>query len=77
MVMKATGGGKGNGPWQPTHQRDKGGLYREIARGELEADRTPVVTYDDQKTQVWVRSGVPVKDFDQIEPFVRFAAIAQ
>jgi hypothetical protein len=74
MAMKATDGGRGNGRWQPTHQHYKGGLYREIARGQLEADQTPVVIYDDQKGQVWVR---PVKDFDQIEPFVRFAAISQ
>ena len=49
IVLKATDGGKGNRRWQPTHKHYKGGLYREIARGQLEADRTPVVIYDDQK----------------------------
>lgn len=42
--------------WQPTHRHKKGGLYRVIAEGLNEADRCPVVIYDDADGQVWVRS---------------------
>jgi len=56
MVMKATGGSKVNRRRQPTHQHDKRDRYREIARGELEADRTPVVIYD-YTTTIRDRSG--------------------
>ena len=42
--------------WRPTHRHKKGGLYRVIAEGLNEADRLPVVVYDDAHGQVWVRS---------------------
>lgn len=41
--------------WQATHQHVKGGLYRLIMQGEIEADLTPCVIYDDQLGRVWVR----------------------
>lgn len=47
--------------WAPTHQHKKGGLYRVLTHGVLEADHTPVVIYDDVAGQVWVR---PVSEFD-------------
>src|SRR5437879_3307311 len=62
--------GAGEKTWQPTHRHYKGGFYREIARGRLEADQTPVVIYDNQKGEIWAR---PANDFDQTEPFVRFS----
>ena len=47
--------------WQPTHQHRKGGLYRVITRGEIEADLTPCVVYDDAAGRVWAR---PAAEFD-------------
>lgn len=47
--------------WRPTHRHYKGGLYRVIARGRVEADLSPVVIYDNEKGETWVR---PVDDFD-------------
>ena len=42
--------------WKATHMHRKGGAYRFLYEGVLEADRTPVVIYDDREGQVWVRS---------------------
>lgn len=47
--------------WRPTHRHYKGGLYRELMRGTLEASMTPVVVYQNQEGRVWVR---PVREFD-------------
>lgn len=47
--------------WAPTHRHRKGGLYRVLCRGILEADRSDVVIYDDADGQVWVR---PVDEFE-------------
>lgn len=47
--------------WAPTHRHRKGGLYRELARGTNESDRSPVVIYDDDSGTIWVR---PVIEFD-------------
>ncbi|PTX56325.1 hypothetical protein C8N43_0980 [Litoreibacter ponti] len=41
--------------WQATHRHKKGGLYRVIHHGVLEADRSAVVIYDDPDGTVWVR----------------------
>ena len=48
-------------PWTPTHRHKKGGLYRELGRGVLEADRSPAVIYDDAEGEVWIRT---VAEFD-------------
>jgi len=58
--------------WNPTHEHYRGGLYRVIARGRIEADLTPCVIYDNEAGETWVR---PADDFDQTDPFVRFAAL--
>lgn len=42
--------------WTPTHRHRKGGLYRVVSEGILEADRSPVVIYDDADGTVWVRA---------------------
>ncbi|MEJ6392608.1 DUF1653 domain-containing protein [Gymnodinialimonas sp. 2305UL16-5] len=42
--------------WRPTHRHKKGGLYRVLAGGIDEAERKPVVIYDDREGQIWVRS---------------------
>lgn len=47
--------------WAPTHQHRKGGLYRVLAEGILETDRSAVVIYDDADGTVWVR---PAAEFD-------------
>ena len=39
----------------PTHRHRKGGLYRKLAEGVLEADRSAVVIYDDAEGTIWVR----------------------
>jgi hypothetical protein len=46
--------------WRPTHRHYKGGLYRVIARGKIEADLSPVVIYDNENGETWVR---PENDF--------------
>lgn len=50
-------GGRG---WRPTHRHKKGGLYRVMTDAVNEADRVPVVVYDDVDGQVWVR---PASEF--------------
>lgn len=47
--------------WLPTHRHRKGGLYRVLTHGILEADRSPVVIYDDADGTVWVR---PTAEFN-------------
>ena len=49
-------------PWAATHRHRKGGLYRELARGVLEADRSDVVIYDDAEGAIWVRSAAEFDD---------------
>ena len=46
--------------WSPTHRHRKGGLYRLVAHGLLEADRSDVVIYDDAEGATWVR---PAEEF--------------
>jgi|TARA_R110002094_G_C4854997_1_gene207237 hypothetical protein len=41
--------------WTPTHMHKKGGAYRYLNDGILEADRSAVVIYDDRDGRVWVR----------------------
>ena len=60
--------------WKPTHEHYKHGLYRVIGRGRMEADLSPVVIYDNEAGEIWVR---PADDFDQKDPFVRFAELQQ
>jgi len=48
--------------WRATHLHVKSGrLYRVITRGEIEADLTACVVYDDAAGRVWVR---PAAEFD-------------
>lgn len=42
--------------WKPTHRHRKGGLYRFLAVGCYEADRSSVAIYDDAEGTVWVRA---------------------
>ncbi|WP_299868500.1 DUF1653 domain-containing protein [uncultured Roseobacter sp.] len=46
----------GDAIWTPTHRHRKGGLYRVLSEGILEADRSAVVIYDDADGTVWVRA---------------------
>ncbi len=48
--------------WQPTHRHRKGGLYRVIGEGIWEPDRSPVILYDDETGQVWVRPKAEFED---------------
>lgn len=43
------------GDWRPTHRHRKGGLYRFLAVGQAEADRSAVAIYDDADGTIWVR----------------------
>lgn len=56
--------------WKATHRHRKGGEYRQLHIGCLEADRSAVIIYDDREGQVWVR---PSHEFHD----GRFTAIAQ
>ncbi|MFD1159551.1 DUF1653 domain-containing protein [Roseovarius aestuarii] len=55
----APAGGAG---WQATHQHRKGGLYRVLGRGTLEADRSDVVIYQDVQGKIWVRAVTEFED---------------
>lgn len=48
--------------WAPTHRHRKGGLYRELARGVLEADHSDAVIYDDATGTIWIRAAVEFDD---------------
>ncbi|MBW4708203.1 hypothetical protein KX928_10445 [Roseobacter sp. YSTF-M11] len=48
--------------WAATHRHRKGGLYRVLARGILESDRSDVVIYDDPDGTVWVRCAREFED---------------
>jgi len=52
----------GTPQWHPTHRHKKGGLYRLLGHGVLEADRSRVAIYDDAEGTVWVRSVVEFDD---------------
>ena len=54
-----------NDDFQATHRHYKGGLYREIGRGKIEADQTPAVIYANEFGEVWVR---PAAEFDGPAP---------
>ena len=46
----------GSLPWRATHRHRKGGEYRVIGFGTLEADRSEAVIYDDCHGQIWIRA---------------------
>ncbi len=48
--------------WRATHRHRKGGLYRRMCDGILEADRSDVVIYDDADGTVWVRARAEFED---------------
>lgn len=48
--------------WTPTHIHRKGGGYRYLYDGVLEADRSAVVVYDDAQGRIWVRSRAEFHD---------------
>lgn len=48
--------------WAPTHRHKKGGLYRVLAHGTWEPDRSPVVIYDDAEGTIWVRPNSEFED---------------
>ncbi|SLN58097.1 hypothetical protein [Pseudooctadecabacter jejudonensis] len=52
----------GQTPWHPTHRHKKGGGYRLLGYGVLEADRSRVAIYDDADGTVWVRSADEFED---------------
>lgn len=41
--------------WRATHRHRKGGLYRIIAHGLIESDKTPAVIYEAEDGTTWVR----------------------
>lgn len=52
----------GRVPWHPTHRHKKGGRYRLLGYGVLEADRSRVAIYDDAQGTVWVRDAAEFED---------------
>ncbi|WP_375280493.1 hypothetical protein [Pseudooctadecabacter sp.] len=52
----------GQPPWHPTHRHKKGGGYRLLGYGVLEADRSRVAIYDDAEGTVWVRDAAEFED---------------
>ncbi|WP_298912317.1 DUF1653 domain-containing protein [uncultured Roseobacter sp.] len=66
----ATGSGGERAVWVATHLHRKGGLYRVLAHGILEADRSEVVIYDDVEGTIWVR---PKSEFED----GRFSELAE
>jgi len=57
-ILKASGQAIhiGGPPFVPTHRHKKGGVYRLLAYGVYEADRSDVAIYDDAEGNIWVRS---------------------
>ena len=51
-----------NAEWKPSHRHKKGGLYRVLSHGTLEADRSRVIIYDDAAGEIWVRSAIEFND---------------
>ena len=60
----------GQTPWHPTHRHKKGGGYRLLGYGVLEADRSPVAIYDDIDGTVWVRDADEFNEIDRFSPVV-------
>lgn len=64
-------------PWRPTHRHYKGGLYRLIGMGRIEAGLAEVAIYDNANGDLWVR---PWTEFhgsvDENGYIPRFAEIA-
>ncbi len=60
----------GQTPWHPTHRHKKGGGYRLLGYGVLEADRSPVAIYDDIDGTVWVRDADEFDEIDRFSPVV-------
>lgn len=58
----------GQPQWHPTHRHKKGGGYRLLGFGVLEADRTSVAIYDDIDGTVWVRDAAEFNDRDRFAP---------
>jgi len=58
----------GQTPWHPTHRHKKGGGYRLLGYGVLEADRTRVAIYDDCDGNVWVRNSDEFEELDRFKP---------
>lgn len=56
LARGARGFTRASQPWRATHRHRKGGEYRVLSYGLLEADRTEAVIYDDEDGQIWVRS---------------------
>jgi hypothetical protein len=46
----------------PTHKHVKGGLYRKIGEGRIEATLEPVVVYESMEGEIWVR---PTANFNE------------
>lgn len=49
-------------PWVATHRHCKGGLYRVLGQGILEADRTEAVIYQDKDGTIWIRPTLEFED---------------
>ena len=54
--------------WHPTHRHKKGGSYRLLGYGVLEADRSSVAIYDDADGIVWVRDAGEFNEHDRFRP---------
>jgi len=47
--------------WRATHRHKKGGIYRLLRVGVIEADLVEVAIYDDRDGKTWVR---PLTEFN-------------
>lgn len=54
-ALSATPAAAQGGAWQPTHRHYKGGLYRLIGQGRIEATLQHVAVYENEKGEIWVR----------------------
>lgn len=48
--------------WAPTHRHRKGGLYRVLGNGILEANGSLMIIYDDAEGTTWIRSATEFDD---------------
>lgn len=49
-------------PWVATHRHRKGGLYRVLGQGILEADRSEAIIYQDKDGTIWIRPTLEFED---------------
>ena len=62
IMAAGSGTARVGSSWEPTHRHRKGGLYRVLAQGVLETDRSSAIIYDDADGTIWIRAKSEFQD---------------